>query len=59
MSQGIRLIGLTPALAYGAVGLWEYLTVTAPAGARTRVLADQGFAATVILGLGAALWLSR
>jgi hypothetical protein len=59
MSQGIRLIGLTPALAYGAVGLWEYLTVTAPAGARTRVLADQAFAATVILGLGAALWLSR
>ncbi len=59
MSQGIRLIGLTPALAYGAVGVWEYLSVPASAGERARLLAHRGLAAVVMLGLVASLWLSR
>ena len=58
MAQGIRFVGFSPAIVYGGVGLWEYLTASS-VGERTRALAHRGFAVVIIVLLIASIWLSR
>lgn len=58
MAQGIRFAGLSPALVYGGVGIWEFLTADS-VSERTRTLAHRGFAVLVIILLITSVWLSQ
>jgi len=58
MAQGIQFVGFSPALVYGGVGVWEYLTADS-VSERTRSLVHRGFAVLIMGLLIGSFWLSR